>query len=1549
MSAPINTSSPLSYPTWLKYQTTLTPDISVQLYTQYLKEWYAVNKIASSSTTVSNQIKQDYIQLLKDLSFLFNKDEKDLFLSQLDYTNDEEITIAIPYFVKKLKEVSKILSYKRESVKNAKLRYNLIGSNNGLETLLYQYILNGFTTKENNITQIPISSLTQFFPALSSVNGNFFIELEELHDSQSYHDSDPSVPITDYVDISQVLNDIPFENISEEDLIGILSSRFLSRVADTPLSRLFNQYLMEVPTLSTAALSSTSYQTIYNQIAASQKYLGETVYGLTAVRLSETDTPDYVFSLPFQTGNNWFYWPSGDRVLNDSIFNNIYDPIDINSSNFVKCSATGGDDYTNSDLIFTDQAGIVEGAWLMGPRVENSQGNMRLTINAGEYREFLYPYPGFNLSFKGTSFETHSIDDSDYLVYQKLTEAQKVEILKDYYTTTLPNSASLPIYINNTTLVYDGAHAGSSSENSDIISKKQNNQQLNNVYSDALSGEIQQAFLFALSSTDIPISIGANYIYWPIDNFSPSDNIPITVLEDTCLPVALSELSVSSDMLGAVAGSDLSDSDIIYRLNSRTSEPTEAAWLGSGSIQELDIQSTLNVYDTSAVQCAEYLNGNIQAGLSTKIDSGFVSFVWMDEDTPADEVIFYRKHSVDCPYNKGGSKDYYTDQDYQNPNPIIDNLYPWKQCRCKSVHYSPIGHSGSNLTQFNSMADYLFADPQGLGSDFALNTWKDTRGFGPLTSPQFSYYRLDGVEGDVGVGFGSGKWQTGTGTPMILKTGRRYTYYRTPLRTDNVGVTPYIIITYAYKNLQARFNPCKSRDIIILIDASGSEKTFIETTIKVIKGLINKIANPEVQISIVYFDKNTTIKTYLTSDLTILNFAIDSVPTNLAADSLTDIYGAFQISESLLTQEVGTNSKKSKTRNFYGLCSDLNAIIEAEGSRSTNTNFPQENAVKTIMLFSDGYETLDIGKALPEADRLKQQGVEIIPVSVGTNSYFTDVMQQIASPNSYFNLEKYLTLSDGDVNSFIQRLASYFSCNAVYPTWYKAIRGSDGNWKETYEISDMNFYPGDYLVYVHRSVANFVGYDAITSFSLPSISFAFNSKLNGWDYSTSTYSSEWIGRSFGAKPFWAISNNIPDPNLNNKFYKGHMSYGGQVRFIDDYLPIHQPTVSPMVLENGNFLQYQRKKNTNLIWNQPLTFDVSISSYQWNKIIFYEGVSNLNDLFRIGNVSDFIAYSSHEPSTITLESYSLFTPNKYNYFARNPLTYTEDLYFQNRCSNTFVQFNTAVAIKATEPYLNLVNVHYPTVANASLVSLTVSDKQTGEYLLPEKLGVSNYRGRGYEINVNGDTLTFIDSISAERMFLNVEKYGSRNRGLTKKDQYSPVVVDYVDNRWMYKSYSTSTIAGTIVDTLNNQKYTPYQSKYEITKKNTLGLCRQNDDFAFWDPIYPSVWDSPEKYPVTFRKELLASSYENRKKELLVDKGVMTEWKIDIFGNNYGLFKTNGTVEDIPTVYSVNLGGLSASSQGCGIAGVSVDQIVYSNSSQHVFEFNPPIQLPNIREN
>ncbi|NBO24385.1 MAG: hypothetical protein EBU93_04010, partial [Chlamydiae bacterium] len=71
----------------------------------------------------------------------------------------------------------------------------------------------------------------------------------------------------------------------------------------------------------------------------------------------------------------------------------------------------------------------------------------------------------------------------------------------------------------------------------------------------------------------------------------------------------------------------------------------------------------------------------------------------------------------------------------------------------------------------------------------------------------------DNLRNDGEIGFGPGQWKTGTdntsvGDKMILKTGRRYTYYRSNLKigpssgvVTSGGKGPVIVTKHSYKSI----------------------------------------------------------------------------------------------------------------------------------------------------------------------------------------------------------------------------------------------------------------------------------------------------------------------------------------------------------------------------------------------------------------------------------------------------------------------------------------------------------------------------------------------------------------------------------------------------------------------------------------------------------------------------------------------------------------------------------------------------------------------------
>ena len=905
----------------------------------------------------------------------------------------------------------------------------------------------------------------------------------------------------------------------------------------------------------------------------------------------------------------------------------------------------------------------------------------------------------------------------------------------------------------------------------------------------------------------------------------------------------------------------------------------------------------MQVYQTSALNCAQYVDGAIQSSLYTKMESGeYTSFVWMDQDTLADEVFYYQRHNSTCPYGNSYPHNFYKDQNYQNPTPLNDGKsFPLQQypCTCQAVNYSPIGTQGTRPKDYNSMGDLLFADPQGLGSDFTYIGWKDTRNFGYENSPQFSFYKIKGKQ-DQMVGFGEGNWTTPTGQKMILKTGRRYTYYRSNLRinSNNNINSPYLFVKYPYKNINVTCGPDFNDlvDLVILIDNSRTQFFHLDDVKSIAKSVCTKAIenDPNVQISIISFSEHGLLLNYFSNDLSDLLTVIENIKVpEKHPDWLTNITEGLILANNVLfvNQPIGNECNFG---DISKLCKGLESQVINQSKIGTITNCPRAGATKEILIFSDGQETLNIGIAETYAQFIKKNNVLIMAIDIGYYALTDKLMQKIASPDLFFNLQEYLLYSDIDIERFIINITSLLiGCFPSLPTWCKAYKDSSGNWIGMNIPSDMQLNAGDYFAYVHKSASKYVTpQNNFSSFEIPSLSFTINVKLDGWDYYTNTFNISARGSYFGGKPFWGKMN-LPAASA--------IPYAGGGRVMDDYVVLHQPEVSDIVLKNGNYINYKNIKSTFLRWDQELTFNCVYIDQIWNRLDITKQESNLTSKLDTVNKEDYVIIPTEEPSDLMLESYSTLNPTKYTFHLsqyNTPFTYTENLYYLNRCRASFVVFTSGEVIRAINPYLNLDNVHYPTIANITFPSTYVTEKQTGNYLLPDRLGVPYYRGVGYEIELDPKSISYLDSLSADYMFLDINKYGSRNRGLTKKDQISPVEIKKIDNRWMFEPYSSGSYAGTIINTKNNQKLLPYQSNYEINPNNQIGLSLQRDNFQFWNPLYYNSWTDKKNYPLSIRNELLIKSISARLDALLVDVGIQTEWKSDIYGNNFGLYKGLG---------------------------------------------------------
>jgi hypothetical protein len=777
-------NQPYSFMEWVFRNTGIIPGQDRKQYNSYLSNWYVSRNLKQAQE--KQQVRDDYIAMLQQLSLVFRDDAEKSFAVDIDWTNELEVEQVIPFYSRKLKEIAIYIINKRDVVKRAKLKYNLAGAKISIEKLFYEYLLKAFTKKRfpgnEYLTNVAEVSTLALIPELSAVAGSFQIQIDELYDSTSYFDKSPSVPISAYynlTDTSTVDYLTGTIGIDTKDFEWLYETGVSKLCADNPLfwviDDVLSQYKNGIP-LSALEVYDSVILNDYNRIALAAKYLGESQYiisgGYYLPALQDTQ-----FNLT--QGNNWFYWTSGEYMHENDTTQSVL-PIMLTATNLIQDGATAGVDYKSADVIFTRRGDTLSGAWLQSKSHKTISPIMSARLVKGRTL-FNFPYPGYGLSGEDLDWSGRSFDNLDVNFYYLDTNVQS-EILKLYWSTsTDPVSVFNPLSIHNANLIDSGAIAGKVWGDADQITIRYDG--IHDITPDSVyTGAQYYAWLYKMEKTDLPISIGSNNLYWPFNRYTTT--ITTIAPSSQCIPICLSGINIGENMLGAVAGTNLSQADKIYKLNG-TSDLTKSqgAWLSGSPATSTTI---------TLISCAS------QSGLTfyTACSSTPI-FLWEGNNTQADNILTHYNHQKDCDYNSEKLISLYTNKIEQADAGVDYNQ--WKKCSCKSIYYSPLGHPGSKIDDYNRLCDMIYTVRNPLSS-FSFETWKDIDNNLYNNSSEFGWYQLTGSQLEPDVGWGSGRWLTTNGENFILSSGMLYMYVRSNLNRESVTDSPYFVAKYNYNN-----------------------------------------------------------------------------------------------------------------------------------------------------------------------------------------------------------------------------------------------------------------------------------------------------------------------------------------------------------------------------------------------------------------------------------------------------------------------------------------------------------------------------------------------------------------------------------------------------------------------------------------------------------------------------------------------------------------------------------------------------------------------------
>lgn len=760
-------NAPLSFKDWYdSYQGTI-PGQEFKQYNAYLINWYKTKSVKAVDTSI--QLKLNYLTLLSQLQLFFTNEESENWYNKVNINDEKELLLAIPYFAKKLRDISLYYLQLRETIKKSRLKYNQVGTDTGIVQQLQDFLLTNYTQKPNTSISIP-SSIWRNVPELSAVKDTITIQIEELYDTNSYFDNQPGQPASEYYNT----DDKKIQDFLTTRGLAISSTDWIYKLGVYSLSASpFNE---EVAALSASPIFQ---EDLYNNILKysdqlAKKYIGSDKY--VSVSIPGSAQTDF-YSIPVQQGDNYFLWPYGVYPERASTLPR-YQPTLITDTG-LETVATAGSSIELADTIFVKSTRGLEGAWLRNNLYDYKTVNMVATLDASTKTSFRYPFPGYGLSADNINWTGFNLaTDTRYFF---LNDTLKQNIQNVYWTESMQSTATNILSLNDTTLVNNKAFAHRDYNRADKIRIWDSAPAYNDA---ARNGIINEAWLYRFDKTDISIlSAGDSVIVWPFERIDTDIDFPSyypSNLTNFCSPLPVSAIDFSF----ATAGNTISSSDVIYKITNYKDTKdiaVECCWLSGSGLKLSPGKTQYYISDVETVQQSN-LQSNTHAGTYTR-------FIWNGPDlTDANTVFRTVQHQPDCKFvNTQGA----TYLDYH-------------LCTCKQVLFTPFGHPGTNFNDNGAFTDIIAVDTFSPG-EFDPGNWVDISGQKADVSPHFGWYKTSNKQT-----WGEGSWYTGStarGNKLYLRSGYRYIYYRANVRTKDKELIslPDYILRYNFNNYLTQY------------------------------------------------------------------------------------------------------------------------------------------------------------------------------------------------------------------------------------------------------------------------------------------------------------------------------------------------------------------------------------------------------------------------------------------------------------------------------------------------------------------------------------------------------------------------------------------------------------------------------------------------------------------------------------------------------------------------------------------------------------------------
>ena len=231
------------------------------------------------------------------------------------------------------------------------------------------------------------------------------------------------------------------------------------------------------------------------------------------------------------------------------------------------------------------------------------------------------------------------------------------------------------------------------------------------------------------------------------------------------------------------------------------------------------------------------------------------------------------------------------------------------------------------------------------------------------------------------------------------------------------------------------------------------------------------------------------------------------------------------------------------------------------------------------------------------------------------------------------------------------------------------------------------------------------------------------------------------------------------------------------------------------------------------------------------------------------------------------------------------------------TSTQTTYTSGLLFEANSEFANVLNKRYPTIAAVPSEEFLRTGKEIGLFFKPDKIGLTNFTNFNFTHSVDLAKL----QPNSIYYFPDPSKYGNIS-GNSKLNFESPVT--FFENNYFNKiDYSNQYKFGDVTSDPYYQTYRAYQSREQTLNQSNLGIQRYTDSQDFFAGDLDTIWRNIDVFPITPYGEYPIA---NKTEALLPIDKTLIQFKSDVYGNQYGLYKSavNKQFTSVTSVLVIN---------------------------------------------